>query len=118
MILDGKSFSGKNLEKRIGKEKLAIFLLWMISRKPQHGYEIIKTLEEDHSILRLPASRIYPILKGLEKKGLITHKKTMQGKRARKIYGITPKGRKVLAKAKEHFKKSRLMTEYAEDLLK
>jgi DNA-binding PadR family transcriptional regulator len=118
MIIDGKAFTGKNFERKIGREKFSIFLLWMISKKEQHGYEIIKTIEEDPVIPSFAANKIYPLLRELHKKELITQKKVMQGKRPRKVYSITAKGKAVLQKAKEYIKESPLMMQYVEDMCK
>ncbi|MBN1169607.1 PadR family transcriptional regulator [Candidatus Micrarchaeota archaeon] len=118
MIIDGKIFSSKNFINKLRKEKFSIFLLWMMSRKEQHGYEIIKTINKDPCIPSFPASRIYPLLHDLSQKGLLSQKKIMQGKRSRKIYAITAKGRAVLEKAKEHLNKSPLVVAYMEDMLK
>ena len=119
MILGGKAIAyGKNFERKVGKEKFAVFLLWMISKKEQHGYGIIKTIAADKGIPALPASKIYPILASLLKKGLITQKKVKQGKRIRKVYQITAKGKSAIRKAKEYMHKSRLMMAYAKDMVK
>jgi DNA-binding PadR family transcriptional regulator len=109
---------GKTYEKRMAKEKFSLFLLWMISKKEQHGYEIIKTIREDPVMPNCAASKIYPILKELTKKGLISQKKAMQGKRVRKVYYITNEGKEMLKKAKEYIRKSRLMMAYVGDILK
>jgi DNA-binding PadR family transcriptional regulator len=119
MIINGKlAAGGKNVEKKMAKEKFSLFLLWMISKKEQHGYEIIKSLNEDPVMSNAAASKVYPILRGLSKKGLISQKKVMQGKRVRKVYFITPKGKEILKKTKEYVARSRLMMEYMEDLFK
>lgn len=119
MIIDGKLTSGgKNFEKKMAKEKFSLFLLWMISKKEQHGYEIIKTIKDDPVMPNFAASKIYPILKALSKKGLISQKKAMQGKRARKVYYITAKGKEILKNAKGHIRKSPLMMAYVEDMCK
>lgn len=117
MIVGGKAFTGKDIEKKVGRENFSLFLLWMISKKEQHGYEIIKTIKEDPCIPSFAASKIYPLLRNLLKKGLITQKKVLLGKRARKIYQITPKGKAVLQKAKSYIMQSPLMKQYAEDML-
>lgn len=118
MIIDGRiARGGKGFEKRMAKEKFSLFLLWMISRKAQHGYEIIKTLRDDPSMPDIAASRIYPILRALSRKGLISQRKVMQGKRARKVYYIMPKGKEILKKARDHIRKSPLLMAYVEDML-
>ena len=118
MILDGKAIAhDKNFEKKIGKEKFSVFLLWLISKKDMHGYEIIKTIKEEPHIPSFAASKIYPLLKELNKKGLITQKRVMQGKRARKVYSITAKGKEALQKIREFLRNSPLLKQYAEDML-
>lgn len=119
MIIDGKlAHTVKNFEKKMAKEKFSIFLLWMISKKEQHGYEIIKTIHDDPVMPNFAASKIYPLLNGLSRKGLISQKKVMQGKRARKVYYITDKGKDILKKARGHIRKSPLMMAYVEDMCK
>lgn len=117
MIIEGKFPSGgKDYEKRMARQKFSVFLLWMISKREQHGYEIIKTIREDPILPNFAASKIYPLLKSLSRSGLISQKKVMQGKRARKVYYITDKGKEILKKAKGYIRKSPLMLAYVEDM--
>lgn len=119
MMIDGKAMAyGKDFEKNVGNAKFSIFLLWLLSKKKMHGYEIMKVLQDDSMMPCRPASKIYPLLRSLSKKGLISHSKEMQGKRARKVYCITDKGKATLKKAKEFFKRSSLATQYMEDMLR
>jgi len=84
-------------------KKAYLFVLWMIKRKEMHGYEIIKQLEhEGHPPLGL--NRIYPMLNHMLEEGLISQKERKTGKRVRKIYVITPMGRKMLLEEKKTFK--------------
>jgi DNA-binding PadR family transcriptional regulator len=118
MIIDQRTrVSGKDFEKRITKERFLIFLLWLISKKEMHGYEIIKTIKSDKAIASVAASKLYPLLNELNKKGFVTQNKVMQGKRVRKVYSLTEKGRDALKRAKEYFKSSALMVQFAEDML-
>lgn len=119
MIISPKTaFTAKNFEKKLAGEKLSIFLLWLLSKREMHGYEIVKTIGNDHAIIPIAASKMYPLLKQLQKKGLITYRKAMQGKRERKVYSTTPAGRLVLKKAKEHIRKSPLVMGFVEDMLR
>jgi len=71
--------------------KEPIFGLGMIEELQRHGY-------------RLSAGTLYPMLHGLERKGLLRSEKTRLGRRSRRIYVATVEGRKALARAKEKVK--------------
>ena len=60
-----------------------------------HGYAILKAVQKKFGI-RLGASLIYPELKRLEKRGLITSSWTFVLGKARKQYRITQKGQCLL----------------------
>lgn len=66
-------------------------ILWLLSRKSVHGYELMKTL----TVLRgsrMTQGTLYPTIQRLEELGLIT-----PDKQERKIiYHITDKGRQVM----------------------
>jgi len=119
MTLDIKSaVSGRNFEKKAAKMRFSMFLLWLISKKERHGYEIIKLLKSDKHIPSVAISRMYPILNDLTKQGLVAQRKVMQGKRARKVYRLTKKGKAALEMMRKYIKKSPLMIEFMEDMLK
>ena len=63
----------------------------MMEELEEHGYKIS------------PGS-LYPLLRSLEQKGLITSREEREGKIKRKYYRITPKGKKELAQAKVKLK--------------
>jgi DNA-binding PadR family transcriptional regulator len=65
-----------------------IFGLGIIEELARHGY-------------KLSAGTVYPILHGLERRGYLKSKQERDGKRSRRIYRATPKGRKALEAAKE-----------------
>jgi len=80
------------------------FMLWFISKKPMHGYEMISTLRKDHQSVHIGPAHIYPVLASLLKRGLIKVKKVAKGKRVRKLYTITSAGKSRLAQIKRtHF---------------
>lgn len=86
-------------------------ILWLISKKRQHGYEIMTKLHESFPYgNKMPsASTIYPVLHDLEKNGLIKGSWEHHGKRKVKYYEITNEGKKVLFRLKkfaQHAKKS------------
>jgi len=65
-----------------------IFGLGIIDELGNHGY-------------KLSAGTLYPILHGLERKGYLASKRERSGKRFRRVYRATPKGKKALAAAKD-----------------
>jgi DNA-binding PadR family transcriptional regulator len=64
-----------------------IFGLGMIEELGRHGY-------------RLSPGTLYPIMHGLEKKGLLRSKVLLAGGKIRRVYSITRSGRKALDSAK------------------
>jgi DNA-binding PadR family transcriptional regulator len=86
----------ENLEKEIvqhiTKNLLDIQILTIISKEPAWGYKIKKQIEA-FSGLKIRHGALYPLLKKLEEKGLIKSQKQQQGKRTRKIYTTTEKGK-------------------------
>jgi len=79
--------------KKENKSKYAI--LGMLFDKPQSGYEILQFMKESttHFWQESDAS-IYPMLKALERDGLVTSRSEFVGKRERKIFEITASGKK------------------------
>jgi len=79
-----------------------IFLLWLIGKHEAHGYQIIKILKDEG--IRVGANRLYPVLNAMLKDGVISQRERRDGKRVRKVYVITLKGRKVLEGGKKLFR--------------
>jgi len=65
----------------------SIYGIWISEELARHGY-------------RLSAGTLYPILHGLEKRGYLSSHSERNGKSLRRIYEITPKGRKALQSAR------------------
>jgi len=68
-----------------------IYGLWIIEELARHGYQ-------------LSAGTLYPMLHRLEKRGLLRSKREPAGQSARRVYAITPEGRRTLMVAKEKVK--------------
>lgn len=60
-----------------------IFGLWMIEELARHGY-------------KLSPGTMYPLLHSLEERGLLVSTEKREGRRYRRLYRITPAGRKSL----------------------
>jgi DNA-binding PadR family transcriptional regulator len=91
-----------NFETHNGQQKgiLTIYLLYSLQKKPKSGYEIISEIKEKTEGTWVPSKgTIYPLLRQLEKGGLIKVKTTE--KRSKNIFKITPKGKKIILNTKK-----------------
>lgn len=68
-----------------------VYGLWIIEELARHGY-------------KLSAGTLYPLLHRLEKRGLLKSKAERVGRRIRRVYGITPVGRRTLESARQKVK--------------
>ena len=101
--------------------KTGLVVLWMISKRGMHGYEIVKVLNEDFMVKTATTSRIYPLLSKMTKMNLVKQEKIKNGKRVKKIYSITPKGKKMLELTKRYFKylhNKKIVRDYMEWIMK
>ena len=98
--------------KRIHGDKLRghleTIVLSVLERGEAHGLEIIKRLEEEGcGLLRLKEGSLYPALYRLEAAGkvAVVREEKPAGKRgaARRIYRLTPKGKRELAKGRKEW---------------
>jgi len=113
----------KKLMKGLMRGFANTMILWLISKKRQHGYEIMTKLHESVPYeQKMPsASQIYPVLHDLEKHGLIEGSWEHHGKRKLKYYEITEEGKETLSRfrkmaqyAKKH--KSSVWLEFMRDM--
>ncbi len=91
------------LEVRRGALSLAI--LAVISAGQSYGYDIMKKLsEEKFNVLQVEPSTTYPLLRRLERRGMLEgHKVEFEG-RMRRHYYITREGREYLDRMVESWK--------------
>ena len=80
---------------RITKNFLDILILRLIQSEPMWGYKIIKKTKSLFGI-KLRHGALYPLLNSLESQGYAQSQKTTVKGRTRKIYQITPKGKKLV----------------------
>jgi len=91
-----------NFETHNGRQRgiLTIYLLYSLKKKPKSGYELISEIKEKTEETWVPSKgTIYPLLKQLEKGGLIKVKTTE--KRSKNIFEITSKGKKMILNSKK-----------------
>jgi PadR family transcriptional regulator len=93
-------------------------VLWHISKKKMHGYEIMTNLNELSGNRNMPGpSKIYPMLHDLEENGLIKGTWKTQGKKKLKNYEITEKGIETLIIVRKVIKNRilRILDEFVND---
>lgn len=89
---------------RMQRGYLKLAVLFILTKGPLHGYEMMKRINEwTLGMITPTAGGLYPTLKGLESEGLIRGEWIPEERK--KVYHITEKGREVFRKAVErHFK--------------
>lgn len=79
-----------------------MLILSLLEEKSYYGYELIKTLKaRSNDIFDMKEGTLYPILHKLENDEFICSSNQEVSGRTRKVYTITEKGLKILAKEKE-----------------
>jgi DNA-binding PadR family transcriptional regulator len=73
---------------------IRLHILHHADEEPLYGVWIAEELA--HHGYKLSAGTLYPILHGLEKKGYLRSHQEREGKSGRRVYKITPLGRKAL----------------------
>ena len=79
------------------KGHLDTLLLAVLEPGPQHGYAVIQALRAgSDGALDLPTGTVYPALRRLERAGLIQGTWSAEAGRQRRVYELTPAGRRTL----------------------
>lgn len=72
-------------------------LLAALEPGPRHGYAIMEALRErSDGRVDLPTGTVYPALHRLERAGLVQARWSADGGRRRRLYELTPAGRRAL----------------------
>jgi DNA-binding PadR family transcriptional regulator len=83
--------------KEAQKGYIRVGVLILLSKKPTHGYEIMKEIRNRTKGFWTPtAGGVYPILRDLEEAKYIEGQWSTQTKRRTKVYKITDTGRQIL----------------------
>lgn len=81
-------------EPRVRRGDMKFILLGLLSERPQHGYELIKELENRRGgFRRLSPGSVYPTLQMLEEGGYLTSEQIDE----KRVYTITESGRQLLS---------------------
>jgi DNA-binding PadR family transcriptional regulator len=95
-----EEIAASNWLKETQKGYIRIATLILLSKKPHHGYEIMKEIKErTRGFWKPTAGGMYPILKDLQESGYIQGEWDANTKRRKRIYTITKSGRTVLRRA-------------------
>lgn len=94
----------KHFTKHFNNGIIHLITLWIISKERIHGYGIMKKLDElfigsiqSNTYKKTSSSKIYPTLKRMEKRGLITGRwETNENNKKVKYYEITSEGKELL----------------------
>mgnify|MGYP005611484399 CR=1 FL=1 len=89
------------VDKSLISGSMTMMLLRLLEEKDMYGYEMIDTLRKKScNVFELKAGTLYPLLHGLEEKGVLrVYEQECAGK-IRKYYSITKEGRGLLATKK------------------
>jgi DNA-binding PadR family transcriptional regulator len=92
-------------ERELLKGVAPVVVLEILSRGRMYGYELSDALEQrSKGVLSLGRGTLYPLLYNLEAKGLVAAEwEGSEGKRKRRYYSITSKGKTELAAQKEQW---------------
>lgn len=91
-----------NFSTKAGKQRgiLSIYLLHSLKKKPKSGYELLAEIREKTEGTWIPSKgTIYPLLKQLDREGLIQIK--CVEKRTKNIFELTNEGKKTLSNLKK-----------------
>ena len=87
------------------KGHLDLLLLAALQGRAAHGYEITRTLHaRSDKAFNLPEGTIYPALHRLERAGLLQSRWSESDARRRRIYQLTAKGQRMLAKRRREWR--------------
>jgi transcriptional regulator len=82
------------------KGSTELLILAAIEARPRHGYDIAQRIaQRSDGAVTFHAASLYPLLYRLEQRGWIAGRWSEKaGERRRRLYRLTPEGRKVLAR--------------------
>jgi DNA-binding PadR family transcriptional regulator len=80
-------------------------ILSVLEREPMHGYQLVATIRGgSDGIFDFSEGTIYPLLYGLEEKGLLRSAWVApEGERRRKVYSLTAVGRRALGRRRKQW---------------
>jgi DNA-binding PadR family transcriptional regulator len=87
------------------KGHLDALLLASVEGRAAHGYAILEELRgRSGGAFDLPEGTVYPALHRLERAGLLESRWSAETGRRRRVYALTPRGRRELARGREQWR--------------
>jgi DNA-binding PadR family transcriptional regulator len=100
MTVEKEEKTTANWMKEAQKGYIRMGVLILLNKKPSHGYEIMKEIDNRTKGFWTPTpGGVYPVLRDLEKSGYIRGEWQTQKNRRLKVYWITNSGQTILKKA-------------------
>lgn len=94
-----------SVDKTLLSGSMTMLLLKLLSEKDMYGYEMIDTLRKrSENVFELKAGTLYPLLHGMEEKGMLEVYEQEYAGKIRKYYHITREGKKILDAKKAEWK--------------
>lgn len=98
-----------SVDKSLVSGSMTMMILKLLEEKDMYGYEMIDTLRmKSNNVFELKAGTLYPLLHGMEEKGLLTSYEQEYVGKVRKYYSITKEGKKILKKKTEEWNEYRV----------
>lgn len=96
----------KKVERELVRGAGALAVLHLLAKRPMYGYELAEALDRETSgVLALGHSTLYPMLYGLEARGLITGREAVTDSgRKRRYYHVTAAGRRELRRQRSQWR--------------
>ncbi|MFW9804657.1 MAG: PadR family transcriptional regulator [Candidatus Thorarchaeota archaeon] len=83
--------------KEVKRGAVTLAILALLDDEPAYGYELVKKLEQKVSFLQLEQGTVYPLLRRMEKRGLLVSEWDYEDPtKPKKYYGLTDEGRRAL----------------------
>ncbi len=72
-----------------------LLVLHLLGREPTYGNRLIESIEEiTQGTISVNPNTMYPLLRGMEGRGLVEGRWELPDRRTRRFYSITPAGRR------------------------
>ena len=85
--------------------QLDLMLLSVLDDGPAHGYRVIERLrEQSGGAFELPEGTVYPALHRLERRGLLSSRRSEDAPRRRRVYEVTEMGNGALAQKRRDWR--------------
>ena len=93
------------IDKSLLSGSTTMLILRLLESGDLYGYQMIEALEKkSNNVFELKAGTLYPLLHGLEKKGMVeSYEMIAENAHSRKYYKITDSGKKFLKDKKEEW---------------